>query len=164
MTTSGINHTTFLIGGATISVPPLNLKAQRLAMKLLPAAFGSKQPDEMLGVFIQVLSARLESTATPMTADEIETRIEGKDELIAFGDSMRALLNASGFSLSDPLSDEAEEDDGLPGEVLTLATTPPAPAADHSVSGVSIQTLSTDSLTASSAPLYESGLTAGPGT
>lgn len=97
-----MQDTAFVIGGETIMVPPLNLKAQRVALRLFAKAAeegGDAAPDTdaMIGGYLEVLAARLASTATPLTADEIEERLIGVEEFRGFSASMQALLAASGF-------------------------------------------------------------------
>jgi hypothetical protein len=90
--------TKFVIGGETFMVPPLNLKAQRVAMRANTGKDATV--DDMIGGYLDILAARLSSTATPLTAEEIEERLTGRAEVEAFNASMIKLMKASGFESS----------------------------------------------------------------
>lgn len=111
----------FLIGGETIQVPELNLYASRVALRTLPAAFASDDPDMVVGGMLDVLAALLEDAPDErfrLTADQLQRRIRGREETVGLNTSMMDLLKSSGFF---------QAGETAPSPAAALATGPSTP-------------------------------------
>lgn len=89
--------TTFRIGDQEIESPVLNLRASRLAFKLIPRAYQTKDPDDLFDAFVRVLAANLQVSQPTITADFINDNIQGASQISGLLTSMSELMKKSGY-------------------------------------------------------------------
>ena len=130
------NTTPFKIGGETIEVPELNLYAQRVALRELPSAFTSGDPDKAVGAMLKVLEALLEdhpNESHRLSVSQIERRARGAEEINGINTQMMALLRASGFFENPATSGTTETPPALPPELeATVGSMLTAPSTESS--------------------------------
>lgn len=91
---SDSEDTKFVIGGQVHLVPKLSLRASRLAFKLIPAAYESRDPDVLFDAFVKILVANCPGQ---FTEDMINDNVRGADEVVMLMSSMAELMKTSGF-------------------------------------------------------------------
>lgn len=99
--------TQFVIGGKTIMVPVMNLKAIRTYGRRAKdlAALVGLDPDQLdpelvdssFDATLDVVAVALESSDCPMTVDEINVAVRGMPELMGLSASLQNLLRESGL-------------------------------------------------------------------